>query len=141
MATLIPPPSKRLKAAAKAEAEAPRPPVPTVIVQFQNATEKTLLGPPVSLPADTERAGLELLVNKLRGEVSRLCVFSKQAQLKGVVKGRRSAAFFLQSLDKKWRRRDKDPCPPVYICFVAAAQGGRRDRGCFDTRMRTRGCL
>jgi ribosome assembly protein 4 len=70
MATLIPPPSKRLKKAAKAEAEAPRPPVPTVVVQFSNAADKTPLGPPVSLPADTERAGLELLVNKLRGTVS-----------------------------------------------------------------------
>jgi NLE (NUC135) domain len=70
MATLIPPPSKRFKKAAAAEAEAPRPPVPTVVVQFSNAADKAPLGPPINLPADTERAGLELLVNKLRGTVS-----------------------------------------------------------------------
>ena len=73
MTTQIPPAPKRQRLtapAAIAAKEAAAGPVSTVICQFRNAQDGTLLGPAVSLPADTGREGLELLVNNLRGTVS-----------------------------------------------------------------------
>lgn len=46
-------------------------PAPTIVTQFKTK-DGTLIGPAVSLPADTSREGLELLVNNLRGSVRRL---------------------------------------------------------------------
>jgi hypothetical protein len=43
--------------------------VPQVIVQFKNAEDGALLGPAINLPSDTNREALQMLVNKLRGEV------------------------------------------------------------------------
>lgn len=72
MATQIPPRPKRQRTTAPGAVAAQAissGPVPAVIVQFRNAQDGTLLGPAVSLPADTGREGLELLVNNLRGTV------------------------------------------------------------------------
>lgn len=80
MSTQIPPAPKRQRTtapAAVAAKEAMAAPVQTVICQFRNAQDGTLLGPAVSLPADTGREGLELLVNNLRGTVSRPPVLPK----------------------------------------------------------------
>lgn len=73
MATLIPPPSKkqkRLDAAATAAVNYGRPegqaaPAPSIIVQFTSSKDGSPVGPPIRLPADTDRRGLELLTNQL----------------------------------------------------------------------------
>jgi hypothetical protein len=77
MATLLPPPKRQKlnnshprsvqKISASTEEERY---VPQVIVQFKNAEDGALLGPAINLPADTNREALQMLVNKLRGEVS-----------------------------------------------------------------------
>ena len=69
MATVIPPPPKRVKVAPSANTIDRAAAAPTIIAQFRNSLDGTLLGPPLSLPADTTREGLELLVNNLRGSV------------------------------------------------------------------------
>lgn len=74
MATLLPPP-KRLKSAYSQslkprEATPPPEPIPSVVVQFKSAEDGSNLGPAINLPADTGRDALQMLVNKLRGEVS-----------------------------------------------------------------------
>ena len=65
MATMIPPPPKRSRLNASAP-ETPLTPVQNVIVQFTDA-QGAALGPPVSLPSNTGKQGLELLANNLRG--------------------------------------------------------------------------
>ena len=72
MSTVIPPRPKRQRLTAPsvaAAAIAAQGPVQTIICQFRNAQDGTLLGPSVSLPADTTREGLELLANNLKGTV------------------------------------------------------------------------
>jgi hypothetical protein len=72
MSTQIPPAPKRVRRIgpnAVIAQENLNAPVHTVVCQFRNAQDGTLLGPVVSLPADTGREGLELLVNNLRGSV------------------------------------------------------------------------
>lgn len=71
MSTQIPPPPKRVRLTPSANTRDPLAPAPTIVAQFKNAADGSLLGPPLSLPADTTREGLELLVNNLRGSVSR----------------------------------------------------------------------
>ncbi|BGP40381.1 ribosome assembly [Rhodotorula kratochvilovae] len=84
MSTVIPPAPKRQRLvapsalAAKAAAEGP---VSTIICQFRNAQDGALLGPAVSLPADTTREGLELLANNLRGTAEDPVPFSFHLQL------------------------------------------------------------
>jgi len=76
MATLIPPPSKKAKLAEKravqeASTSTSSTPAPNVIVQFKAArndaaaTRDENIGNPIRLPSDTNRHGLELLVNQL----------------------------------------------------------------------------
>lgn len=75
MSTQIPPAPKRIRRIgpnAVVAQENLAAPVHTIVCQFRNAQDGTLLGPAVSLPADTGREGLELLVNNLRGSVRRL---------------------------------------------------------------------
>ncbi|KAM0753270.1 YVTN repeat-like/Quino protein amine dehydrogenase, partial [Meredithblackwellia eburnea MCA 4105] len=69
MSTQIPPAPKRVKLSKEKEAQAiaAQEPAKTIVAQFKNAQDGSLLGPPLSLPADTAREGLELLVNNLRG--------------------------------------------------------------------------
>lgn len=45
--------------------------VPNIVVQFKNSEDGTPLGPAINLPANTGRDALQMLVNKLKGEVSR----------------------------------------------------------------------
>jgi ribosome assembly protein 4 len=73
MSTLLPPP-KRQKSAYSQAIKPPTPaqpekPIPSVVVQFKNAEDGANLGPAINLPADTGRDALQMLVNKLRGEV------------------------------------------------------------------------
>lgn len=82
MATLLPPP-KRQKLdnshprSVQAKTTTEERYVPQVIVQFKNAEDGALLGPAINLPADTNREALQMLVNKLRGEVSQsMALFS-----------------------------------------------------------------
>lgn len=70
MSTVIPPAPKRVRLAASANTIDRNAAAPTIVVQLRNAADGTLLGPPLSLPADTTREGLELLANNLRGTVS-----------------------------------------------------------------------
>lgn len=89
MTTQIPPAPKRQRLtgpAALAAKEAAAGPVSTVICQFRNAQDGTLLGPAVSLPADTGREGLELLVNNLRGTDADPVPFSFHLQLPSTAK-------------------------------------------------------
>lgn len=44
--------------------------MPQIVVQFKNSENGQSLGPAINLPADTARDALQMLVNKLRGEVS-----------------------------------------------------------------------
>lgn len=71
MSTQIPPPPKRVKITPSLNTIDKKAPAPNLIVQFKNVQDGgNLLGPAISLPADTSREGLELLVNNLRGTVS-----------------------------------------------------------------------
>ena len=73
MATLIPPPRKNKKAKTDHSNESTELQTidsPSVVVQFTSADDGLNLGPPVNLPADTPREGLEVLVNQLKGSVS-----------------------------------------------------------------------
>lgn len=73
MSTQIPPAPKRVKKNLPSANTIDRlAPAPTIVAQFKNAADGSLLGPPLSLPADTSREGLELLVNSLRGTVRTL---------------------------------------------------------------------
>jgi hypothetical protein len=45
----------------------PGPKAPTVVVQFKSSVDGSAIGPAVSLPADTARDGMEMLVNRLKG--------------------------------------------------------------------------
>lgn len=70
MTTQIPPAPKRQKLGPASLNTIDRSAAaPTIVAQFKNK-DGTLIGPAVSLPADTSREGLELLVNNLRGSVS-----------------------------------------------------------------------
>jgi len=74
MTTLLPPP-KRQKSAYSQSLKPPPPPtsstpVPSVVVHFRSAEDGSSLGPAINLSADTGRDALQMLVNKLRGEVS-----------------------------------------------------------------------
>ena len=74
MATLLPPP-KRLKSAYSQSLKPPAPvtaptPIPSIVIQFKNAEDGSSFGPAINLAADTGRDALQMLVNKLRGEVS-----------------------------------------------------------------------
>jgi hypothetical protein len=82
MSVLLPPP-KRQKSAYSQSLLPPAPPVtaapvPSVVVQFKSAEDGSNLGPAINLPADTGRDALQMLVNKLRGEV-RSCSATLQA--------------------------------------------------------------
>jgi ribosome assembly protein 4 len=74
MATRLPPPKRQKsnysKSIAPPAAPEPEVVVPSVVVQFKNAETGENLGPAISLPADTGRDALQMLVNKLKGEVS-----------------------------------------------------------------------
>jgi ribosome assembly protein 4 len=74
MATLLPPPKRQKSAYSQSllpkVEPAPAAPIPSVVVQFKNAEDGSNLGPAINLPADTGRDALQMLVNKLRGEVS-----------------------------------------------------------------------
>jgi ribosome assembly protein 4 len=78
MSTQLPPPKRQklhnvaherdvrpTKAAEQAERF-----IPNIVVQFKNAEDGSPLGPAINLPADTGRDALQMLVNKLKGEVS-----------------------------------------------------------------------
>ena len=73
MTTLLPPPKRPKTAYAQSlKPRLPTPPVevvPHVVVQFRNAENGSNLGPSINLPADTGRDALQMLVNKLKGEV------------------------------------------------------------------------
>jgi hypothetical protein len=71
MATLLPPPKRqKLNFDPSKVVEAPPPAdVPHVVVQFKNAEDGSFLGPAINLPANTSRDAMQMLVNKLRGEV------------------------------------------------------------------------
>jgi ribosome assembly protein 4 len=74
MSTLLPPPKRQKSAYSQSlkprVSPPPEAPVPSVVVQFKNAEDGGNLGPAINLPADTGRDALQMLVNKLRGEVS-----------------------------------------------------------------------
>lgn len=74
MATQLPPPKRQKSNYAKSllppSAPEPEVPVPQIVVQFKNSENGQSLGPAINLPADTARDALQMLVNKLRGEVS-----------------------------------------------------------------------
>ena len=74
MATLLPPPKRQKSAYSQSlkprVTPPPETPIPSVVVQFKNAEDGSSLGPAINLPADTGRDALQMLVNKLRGEVS-----------------------------------------------------------------------
>lgn len=70
MSTQIPPAPKRQRVAPSANTISHTAPAPIIVVQLRNAQDGTLLGPPLTLPADTSREGLELLANNLKGTVS-----------------------------------------------------------------------
>jgi ribosome assembly protein 4 len=76
MATLLPPPKRQKSAYSQSlkpkEATPPPEPIPSVVVQFKSAEDGSNLGPAINLPADTGRDALQMLVNKLRGEVSEM---------------------------------------------------------------------
>lgn len=76
MATLLPPPKRQKSAYSQSlkprEITPPPEPIPSVVVQFKSAEDGSNLGPAINLPADTGRDALQMLVNKLRGEV-RFC--------------------------------------------------------------------
>ncbi|GAA6064392.1 hypothetical protein JCM10212_004231 [Sporobolomyces blumeae] len=78
MTTVIPPAPKRqrMNPALKQTLESHSAQVAQVVCQFRNAKDGTSLGPAVSLPADTGREGLELLVNNLRGSAEDPVPFS-----------------------------------------------------------------
>ena len=72
MATLLPPP-KRVKVSLPTDYKPPAPnseSIPAIVVQFRNSEDGSAFGPSINLPADTGRDALQMLVNKLRGEVS-----------------------------------------------------------------------
>jgi len=74
MSTQLPPPKRQKSAYSQSlkPAEPPKDavPVPSIVVQFKSAEDGSNLGPAINLPADTDRNALQMLVNKLRGEVS-----------------------------------------------------------------------
>jgi hypothetical protein len=63
------PPPKRVKLSGPSlDVPAPViPKAPTVVVQFRSSVDGSSMGPAVSLPADTGRDGMEMLVNRLKG--------------------------------------------------------------------------
>ncbi|GAA5961143.1 hypothetical protein JCM3765_001242 [Sporobolomyces pararoseus] len=82
MTTLIPPKPKRQRKNPTLTTSVPSNGVaPSIVCQFRNSKDGTLLGPSVSLPADTGREGLELLVNNLRGTAEDPVPFSFHIQL------------------------------------------------------------
>ncbi|GAA5910140.1 Rsa4p [Sporobolomyces salmoneus] len=82
MTTLIPPKPKRQRKNPTLTTSTPSNGIaPSIVCQFRNAKDGTLLGPSVSLPADTGREGLELLVNNLRGTAEDPVPFSFHIKL------------------------------------------------------------
>ncbi|GAA6022940.1 hypothetical protein JCM11491_005475, partial [Sporobolomyces phaffii] len=82
MTTLIPPkPKRQRKNPTLTTSTAVQGVAPSIVCQFRNAKDGTLLGPSVSLPADTPREGLELLVNNLRGTAEDPVPFAFHIQL------------------------------------------------------------
>ncbi|KAI5478686.1 WD repeat protein, Quinonprotein alcohol dehydrogenase-like protein [Pseudohyphozyma bogoriensis] len=67
MSTQIPPAPKRQRKNDTPAAILAAQPAPVIVVQFRNAVDGSLMGPVLSMPADTDRSGLELLANNLRG--------------------------------------------------------------------------
>lgn len=82
MATLLPPPKRQKSNYSQSllppTVVEPETPPPSIVVQFKNAEDGSSLGPAINLPADTGRDALQMLVNKLRGEV---CLSTLQYQL------------------------------------------------------------
>ena len=71
MATLLPPPKRQKVYHGIPEPEQPEPePSPSIVVQFVAEDDGRSLAPSVQLPANVSREDLELLVNRLTGEVS-----------------------------------------------------------------------
>lgn len=70
MATLIPPPPKKKAKLEKLNAnklnDLTPACLPNIIIQLKDGRTGNLIGPSLSLPAHTDKAGLELIVNKLR---------------------------------------------------------------------------
>ncbi|GAA5925921.1 WD40 repeat domain-containing protein [Sporobolomyces koalae] len=82
MTTLIPPkPKRQRKNPTLTTSTSANGTAVAIVCQFRNAKDGTLLGPSVSLPADTGREGLELLVNNLRGTAEDPVPFSFHLQL------------------------------------------------------------
>ncbi|KAL7413291.1 WD40-repeat-containing domain protein [Mrakia frigida] len=67
MATLVPPPKRVKLSGPSLKPAEPTAKAPTVVVQFRSSVDGLPLGPAVSLPADTARDGMEMLVNRLKG--------------------------------------------------------------------------
>lgn len=76
MSTQLPPPKRQKSNYSKSllppAAPEPAPHIPSIVVQFKNAETGESLGPAINLPADTGRDALQMLVNKLKGEVGLL---------------------------------------------------------------------
>lgn len=78
MSTLLPPPKRQKlhnvphERNVKPEQPADEPErfIPNIVVQFKSAEDGSPLGPAVNLPANTGRDALQMLVNKLKGDVS-----------------------------------------------------------------------
>jgi len=70
MATLLPPPKRQkvYHGIPEPEIEAPQP-TSNIVVQFISEEDGKTLAPPVNLPANVSREGLEALVNKLSKQV------------------------------------------------------------------------
>ena len=70
MATLLPPPKRQKTFHGVQEPEKPPPePSPSIVIQFVAENDGRSLAPSIQLPANVSREDLELLVNKLTGEV------------------------------------------------------------------------
>ena len=72
MATLLPPPKRQklYHGIPEPKVEEPVKRAPNILVKFVQEDSDEALAPPVSLPADVSREGLEALVNKLSSKVS-----------------------------------------------------------------------
>lgn len=74
MSTQVPPPKRQKSNYSKSLLPTPAPapvvPIPSIVVQFKNAENGESLGSAINLAADTGRDALQMLVNKLKGDVS-----------------------------------------------------------------------
>jgi ribosome assembly protein 4 len=82
MATRLPPP-KRVKVYHGVPEPEPEPskPSPNIVVQFVSEEDGRALAPPVNLPANTSREGLEAVLNRLSTQVRATGNVKKRCQL------------------------------------------------------------